>query len=83
MRASHEGLEILGEIFGSGLLDPETARVVPVHEEWMVAGKMVDLLWGPAAVNTNLFYASGLHRELADILYFQAPKEAGKRYWAR
>lgn len=83
MRGSEHGRAILGEIFASGLLEPGTARVVPVRKEWMVAGKMVDLLWEPGAANTNYFYASDLHRKLADILFHQGPKEAGAETWAR
>ena len=53
----------------------------PVHKEWMVAGKMVDLLWEPGAANPNYFYTSGLHRKLADMLFHQGPKEAGVETW--
>jgi hypothetical protein len=83
MRRSENGRAILSEIFASGLLEPGTARVVPVRKEWMVAGKMVDLLWEPGAANTNYFYASGLHRKLADMLFHQGPGEAGAETWAQ
>jgi hypothetical protein len=83
MRVREDGLRILTEVFESGLLDPQSARVVPVEKDWMVAGKMVDLLWAPGAANSNYFYASGMHRQLASVLQRQGPEEAGADNWRR
>lgn len=83
MRRNAEGRSILDHIFAGGLLDPEYARAVPVQKEWMVAGKMVDLLWEPGAANTNYFYASGMHRQLSDALFLQGPEDAGAETWER
>jgi hypothetical protein len=83
MRGSEKGRAALDALFDSGLLDPDSARVVPVQKVWMVAGKMVDILWEPGAANSNYFYASGMHRQLADVLYHQGPREAGAETWAR
>jgi hypothetical protein len=83
MRRCDEGLGILNRVFESRLLDPESARVVPVQKDWMVAGKMVDLLWEPGAANSNHFYATGMHRKLASVLHRQGPEEAGRENWLR
>lgn len=81
LRTSRKGRQILAAIFDSALLRPASARVVPVDKDWMVAGKMVDLLWAPGAGNSHYFYASGMHRELASILQRQGPEEAGGERW--
>ncbi len=83
MRVCGDGLRILNIVFESNLLDPRSARVVPVHKDWMIAGKMVDLLWEPGAANSTYFYASGMHRDLASILQRQGPKEVGMENWRR
>lgn len=83
LRMSREGRQILAAIFESGLLDPQSARVVPVDKDWMVAGKMVDLLWEPGVASTNHFYATGMHRQLASVLQRQGPEEAGREIWGR
>ncbi|MGC1852355.1 MAG: DUF3800 domain-containing protein [Solirubrobacterales bacterium] len=83
LRTSRMGRQILAEIFESGLLDPQSARVVPVDKDWMVAGKMVDLLWEPATASTHHFYASGMHRQIASVLQRQGPEEAGEKIWRR
>ncbi|HET7590120.1 MAG TPA: DUF3800 domain-containing protein [Solirubrobacterales bacterium] len=83
LRTSRMGRQILAEIFESGLLDPQSSRVVPVDKDWMVAGKMVDLLWEPGAANTHQFYATGMHRQLASGLQRQGPGEAGEENWKR
>src|SRR3954453_10759503 len=83
MRTCDNGLKMLNEIFELGLLDPQSARIVPVQKDWMVAGKMVDLLWEPGAANSNQFYATGMHRELASVLQRQGPTEVGTEGWMR
>jgi len=83
LRGSARGREILSSVFESDLLEPESARVVPVDKDWMVAGKMVDLLWEPAAMDSNAFYGSGMHRQIATMLQKQGPREAGQENWER
>lgn len=48
---SREGRQILAAIFESELLDSQSVHAVPVEKDWMVAGKMVDLLWAPGAAS--------------------------------
>jgi hypothetical protein len=83
MRGNEEGRSLISTVFDSGLLDPMSARVVPVDKDWMVAGKMVDLLWEPQTQRTHDFYASGMHRRIASALQRQGPTEAGREVWER
>lgn len=83
MRGSEPGRRLISNLFDAGLLDPAHARVVPVDKDWMVAGKMVDLLWEPQTPDSNAFYASGVHRRIASALQRQGPAEAGPEVWER
>lgn len=83
MRRSESGQNLISALFDPDLLDPARARVVPVDKDWMVAGKMVDLLWEPHTNDSNAFYASGVHRQIASALQRQGPTEAGPEVWER
>ena len=83
LRGTDTGRRLISEIFDSGLLEPASARVVPVDKDWMVEGKMVDILWQPGAADSNFFYASGMHRQLASVLQRQGPEEVGAGTWKR
>lgn len=83
MRRGESGQNLISALFDTGLLDPASARVVPVDKDWMVAGKMVDLLWEPHTNDSNAFCASGVHRQIASALQRQGPTEAGPEVWER
>jgi len=83
MRRGESGQNLISALFDTGLLDPASARVVPVDKDWMVAGKMVDLLWEPHTNDSNTFCASGVHRQIASALQRQGPTEAGPEVWER
>lgn len=83
LRGAGEGRKIISMLFESGLLDPASASAAPVDKEWMVAGKMVALLWEPGIADVEGFFASGAHREIASALQRQGPQEAGRDRWDR
>ena len=84
LRKRTSGQRVVVELFTSGALNRETARVSIAHKPWMVDAKMVDLLVEPyfkRRGHSALMYASQMHLNMADALYFEAPRTVGPQLW--
>jgi hypothetical protein len=84
LRKHASGQRIVVDLFASGALNPDNARVSIAHKPWMVAAKMVDLLVEPyfqRRGHSALMYASGMHLNMADALYSEAPLAVGPQLW--
>jgi hypothetical protein len=80
LRTGKRGRELIDELLHVEMVRANS-RAVPVSKEWMIAGKLVDTLIEPGVGDPGGFYASGVHRRIADAFYAQGSAEVGLESW--
>jgi hypothetical protein len=81
LRKRSSGQRVVLKALRSPLLAPANRRLSVSEKRWFLAGKVVDLLIEPVIVSNFVFYESGMHRLMADWLFFQAAEEIGTERW--
>jgi hypothetical protein len=82
LRGSRRGRTAILAALTSGLLEPGSARVTPVHKRFMVIAKLFDDLIEPEFYERGIdLYDGGGHLALANLLYRRGPQACGVDRW--